>query len=459
MISFLSSAVPVIVPVLATIAVELVFLKAVRRRAGRTEFFEIGVFFSLVVMVYSLLPSLSYVVNGLSYSPFGDGRLFAAQPTPNEVAPIYWLYFLFLAAFTATYWARRGHNRLAQYSPPTVDNRIFWILVIAYLTLRLFFVFVRVHYSIAEPETYGETYLLFKDLPLVVQQLANHLSGMVLTLQLAIMVFMVLNYRQYKLLIFFWIGAEFLSLAFLQIGARSGLFVLLLVFLASYHVAVRRLTKRLVAIVGISALLLFLALGVVRSVQNSSLDEGINLLASSNEFDAVFANAYDIRELKAQGRTSEIFPRFYVGDFLNLIPQQISPFQKLDVAAWYVESFYPSLAAKGGGLAFGVIPESIVGFGWFDVLCRGVVIGWSFAAIYRYLFARTGSFWMYCFYLWITVLSYQVFRAGTFVLVPRAIYQFLTVVIIVRMTSSVFTQRRESNARLSSGGLPIGTAN
>ena len=449
----LRAALPIILPVIAVIVAEVIFLRTLRRRSGHIEVFEIGVFFSLIVLLYTVFPVISLFANRFDYSLLGDSRLFGAQPSPVEIAPVYWLYFLFLASFAVGYCVRRGGGRLRDLLRPTPGPRTFWILLGCYLMIRLYFVFLRIHYNLLEAESYGENYLLYKDLPLYFQQLANHLGGMGLTLQLVLMAFLVLNYKKYKFSILVWVTLEFLSLALFGVGARTGLFVLILAFLTTYHLAVRPLTKRFLAFVCVSAVFLFLGLGIVRALEDSSGEEGVNLLSSSNEFDAILANAYDLRELKAEGKTDEIFPQLYFADLLNLIPQQVSPFRKLDLSAWYVESFYPSLEKKGGGLAFGVISESVVGLGWFDAVWRGALIGWIFAWIFRFLLRGPTSFWKYCFYLWATSLCYQVFRGGTFLLVPRFVYQFLFLVLIFNIIRSV-----TNKIILMPGTLPSGAA-
>lgn len=459
MIGFLKIGLPVILPVLAIIVTELLFLRAIRKRDGELQVFESGVFFSYIVLLYALFPATSMMANGFAYSPLGDGRLFEAQPTPSEVAPIYWLYLLFLAAFAFAYCIFREKRKSRDFLKPTTDKSVFWILLVLYVAIRLFFVFIRVHYNIQEPESYGEAYLSLKGLPLVVQQLANHLGGMALTLQLLLMAFMVFNYSKYRWLILGWLAFEFLGLAFFGVGARSGLFALLLAFAITYQMGVKKLSSRMMALGGVSILLLFVGLGIARAVTDSSIDEGINLLNSSNEFDAMFANAYDLRQLKAAGETRDIYPRFYFADFLNLIPQQVSPFRKLDVGDWYVQTFYPSLADKGGGLAFGVISEGIVGQGWFDVLWRAVILAWSFAFVSRLLLRDQKSFWKYGLYLWATIEAYQCFRNSTFALVPRFVYQFFLVFVIVRAVCAFLTIRKSSepDATTALGGLQVDT--
>jgi hypothetical protein len=453
MISWLIIGYPVLLPVLAAIGIEILFLHALRKRAGRLQIFETGVFFSLIVLLYAVFPALTLFANGFEYPAFGDGRLFTAQPSSRDVEPIYWLYVLFLAAFNVTYYRLRKPDRLPEHLAAEPDKGTFWVLAGLYAVIRGFFIFVTFHYKIAEPESYGDRYLALKGLPLIIQQLANHLGGIALTLQILMMANMVFNYRKYRVVIFVWLTLEFAGLALFGVGARFALFALILAFMITFHLAVKRLSKRMVAVAGLALLILFVGLGIIRALSDSPTDEAMNFLNASNEFDGVFANAFDLRDLKAAGETQDISPRFYFVDFLNLIPQQLSPFRKLDLGDWYVGTFYPELAERGGGLAFGVISESIIGQGWIEVLARGAVLGWMFAFVYGWMLRNPESFWRYGLYLWTTVLSYNCFRSGTFALVPRFVFQFLLVVVFVKVAIAVFG--RETRLRRDSGSSAL----
>jgi len=179
-------------------------------------------------------------------------------------------------------------------------------------------------------------------------------------------------------------------------------------------------------------------LGVMRTLSDAP-DAAVDLLNSSNEFDDLLANAYDLRGFAATGETREIFPRFYIADFTNLVPQQLLPFQKLDTTGWLMETFYPDAP---GGFSFGVISEAVVGLGWFDLVWRGAVVGWLFVGLHRSLLSSRRSFWKYGVYLWFMVMSFQTIRVGTFALVPRVFYELLVVLIVVKEVSDLLANRR-----------------
>jgi hypothetical protein len=196
--------------------------------------------------------------------------------------------------------------------------------------------------------------------------------------------------------------------------------------------------------------LLFSALGIARGLSAANEGLGLEALSSNNEFEILFANAYDVSERKPAGDMAEAFPRFYIGDFLNLVPQQVLPIAKFDTAAWYVETFYPEFAMSGGGLGFGAIAESFLGFGWIDATWRGAVIGLIFAWLQRRFLRQAQTIWSYGFYLWVLILSYECFRGTTFSLVPRAFYEFFLVYLTIPLIAKALTVSAASSVSAAS---------
>jgi oligosaccharide repeat unit polymerase len=454
--TFLIDASPVLWPVVAILAGTLLFFRSIRKRSRQLDVFELGVFYAVLVILYAVFPIISYLIGDLSFSPLSDIRLFQAQPSPKELAPICWYYFLYFGAFALCYaWFRdtRNRNELRVVMPPRYT---LLALIVFLLMIKGFFLFIKFTYGLAA-ESYEESYLMYRGLPRLLQQILNHFGGITFTLEILIMALLVLNFRKYRYWIFGWILAELLSIFFGGIGSRTGLFVLLMSLAACYHFAVKKFSLRTALVVGLVVLLLFVSLGVVRNLTEINPDTRLNPFGYANEFESILGNAYDVSQLKAAGETQSVFPQFYFADFLNLIPQQLLPIKKIDVAAWYVNTFYPVFAESGGGLAFGAIPESILGLGWVDAVWRGAVIGILFAWLHRRFVKGRQTLWSYGFYVWVLILAYQCFRGGTFLLVPRVFYQFFLVFICIPIFAQVlafFGSRKVSSiAHLTQGTL------
>jgi hypothetical protein len=420
MFNYLSSASPVLFPLAFAIAAEWVFFRAIKRQDGTTDVFELGVFYSLIVLIYCLFPGFEFLLGDMSFSVLGEFRLFRADPSPEDLAPIFWYYSIYLACFILAYWKFRGAERSEQKLVPRAGRKLLWVLVAVYAGAYLFFAVLKAVWNLRTPETYGETYLLYSNLPPVLQAVANHMIGIVLLLQLLLMTFLALNFEKYKRYIYGWLFIEFAGIALFGVGSRTGLMVLLLCLVVTYHRYVKRLSTRTVISAGVFLFLLFIGLGIWRALSSPG-EDAVSVLSSGNEFDNVFANAYDLRELKATGQTDDIFPRIYFADFSRMLPDGLVPKGQLDPSQWYVQNFYPAYSDQGGGFAFGAISESIVGLGLFDVIWRALFVGWVFGTAHRLFMTSRNSFWNYAFYIWLTVFSYQTFRVTTFNLVPRAL--------------------------------------
>jgi hypothetical protein len=147
-----------------------------------------------------------------------------------------------------------------------------------------------------------------------------------------------------------------------------------------------------------------------------------------------------------------------VGDVANLLPQQIAPYEKVDAAVWYVNTYFPEYAATGGGLAFGVIAESVLTGGWPSALLRGVLLGIIFAFVHRLYMRHGDKLAVLVFYVWATTLSYQSLRATTLALLVLFVYRFVpavagvTIVAVALERSALLTRRAIRHALPRSAG-------
>jgi len=449
----LIDSLPVLWPVAATLAGALLFFRSLRKQSGQLDVFELGVFYAVLVILYSVFPLVGYLLGDLSFTPLSDNRLFRAQPSPKELAPIFWYYFLYFGVFAFCYaWLRGNRNRSAPriMMPPRYTLAA---LIVSLLLIKAFFLCVGFIYGLQDPGSYEESYLMYRGLPLLIRQILGHFNGITFTLEILIVALLVFNFQKYKYWICVWFLAEFLSIFLKGVGSRTELFVLLMSLAASYHFVVKRFSVRTALAVGSFVLLLFISLGVIRGLAAINSDTGLNPFGYANEFESSLGNAYDISQLKAAGETKSVFPRFYFADYVSLIPQQLLPFKKIDVSTWYVSTFYPTFAESGGGLSFGAIAESILGLGWVDVVWRGAFIGILFAWLHRRFVRRKQTLWGYGFYLWVLVFAYQCFRGGTFLLVPRAFYEFFSVFIWIPIFADVLSLFR-LRAVPSAGNVP-----
>jgi oligosaccharide repeat unit polymerase len=405
------------------------------RRGGRLPWFEIGVVYSAVVLVYGTYPLIKFFVLGPEYfAPQSDGRWSALRPSSDEVAAIAWCYVAHLAAFAVTYLAMRG--RLPE-KPPEVQRPGLPVMVaalVAYVLIQVFWVFLGVFYD-TSAGSYLETYLVGQRLPLILAQLLNHLNGAKYPLAIVLLVGLFTRYPSSRWLIVGWIGVMGV-LTLVRVGNRTDMALLVMSVAMLYHLLVRPIPPARIGFGVAAGLVLFIGFGMFR--------EGLaglswNPFLYPAEFDILFGNAVELQRAHGNGSVGVLSPTFYLADFAALLPQQIAPFQKVDPAVWYVTTFYPEFAARGGGLAFGTMAEAVLTGGWLSAAARGGLLGLCFAAVHR-LYMRRPSYWVLVFYVWVTTLSYQSFRATTFYLLTLFAFRFLPVMFGVRIAAAALNR-------------------
>ena len=428
---------PVMLPIITATCGIVFFFWMLHQRQGRIfPFFETGAVYVAIVSLYTLYPLFGFISNGLSYTPFNDSRLYVAQPTPQEIGTIGWYYVVHLMSFIVAYLLVRGRLPRKQTRFKTPDQTTLLVVVLLYLVIKGFFLFLGLFFDLSAG-SYSESYLVSGRLPLVLAQLWNHLNGAIVVLALVIMAALFGNYRKYRLLIFGWLILLTL-ITFYRLGSRTELVLLLLSSAMMFHHLVKPIRFRLVVLVGVAGLCSFVILGLQRrGLPLSELDLEFKPFAYASEFEIIFANAYDLCRLKAKGVIGDLPVTFYLSDLLALVPQQFIPFAKISPAVWYVHTFYPEYAAAGGGLAFGTISESILGGGWLDLLGRGAFLGFILAQVHRYYATHHTTLWRFIFYVWVTVLSYQLFRGTTFYLLGLSFYRFLPILVGVKLLSAL----------------------
>jgi len=417
-------------PLLAIIWLGSAFYGSLRAEAG-SAVVELGTVYAAVVSVYAIYPLLAYVANGMSYTLANDLRLFLNEPTPVELGQVAWLYAGHLAAFVLAYRLVRGNVRFEVSLQPPGRIRVV-ALVLLFAAISCYFLVLGQVFDLSAAD-YGASYLILQRLPLLLAQITNHLGGMRLPIEVAILVALFARFRRYR-----WVIAALLIAfgvtTFVKLWSRTEFVLLTMGALMLYHWYVRPVKERGMIFAGAIVLSLFLVAGILRSgVRESEYSAGWNIFSYSSEFESLLANAHDLQRLRSAGLVGSMPLGFYLGDVLALVPQQVSPIQKMSPADWYVSEYYPYDATRGHGYAFGTISESIVGGGIFDVLVRGTLLGVILAAVHRWASLRKATFWPVVAYTWAALLVYQSFRNTTFYLFVLFFFRFVPVVIAIEI--------------------------
>jgi len=427
------------------IACLLAIAGAIAVREGRGNLgrapLNAGMLYMAVILLYSVYPLLDFAVLDGVYTIFNEPRLFDMQPRADTVSRIGWYYVAYAAAFLAAYTVTAGaaqRNFVVTLRP--TSRAMLWAVFLFFIVLRGL-VFLADTLFAAPTTDYLASYLRYSHLPLLAQQLLGHANGMLSVLGIALVTVACLDWRRSRWWLCGWLTLEFFNLVFAA-GSRTDFVLLMLALAVSYHMLVRPISTLAMAGGGLLLVAGFLSLGAMRAYQEGgTVGAGIEVLSSANEFDSLFANAVDIDHLLEAGRIDrgEIAAAVYLGDIIGLVPQQLMPFEKINLSRWYVETFYWFHAEIGGGFAFGAIPEALVGGGPVDVLWRAALVGLALGWLDRRLRSGPTSLAGFVFYVWVLSSSYLMFRITTLALVPIFFYRVVPVLLVVLTLAELLT--------------------
>ena len=394
---------------------------------GRLSYADPGIFFIFVICLYTAIPLLAFEYYDYNLGVEGDNRLNHIVLDQALISDVWLCANLALAGFGAAYLLLR-QPRMPQL--PALRQGVLSALWIG-LALSAG-VAILVYLGRGGGGTYSDEYLFVLGLPTIGIQILNILS----------MTFHVCAFGLFA--VYLARGRTTIATALLVVSllfflfvseARANLVVLTGGFLIARDHLVKRFSPPVLAAGAVLGLVTFLMLGLIREG-----DFAISDAAGRSEFMAVFVTALDIQQLYITGSTLDMNANLLVSDLFRLIPQQFLAFEKVDPATWYVSTFYASYAEQGGGLAFGMLSESVLGGGGFAALLRGLTLGAVVALAFNVL-TRTASLWRMIIYIWLFIALYQCFRDTTFTVIGRFPFQVAPAVLIAFALSHLLSIR------------------
>jgi len=415
-----------------------IFYSKIYRLEGSQSFVNVGAFYSLVVYIYISLPLIGYWLHDMGYGISDTNRMLRLNPSLDDILLIgfYGATYLscFMLSFTLFSNKFKPSSRIVLFNTPSFHSLIFlFILTASFMTVLGF-------YLDFGNKSYLDKFLAVWSLPLLIRQIANHVSGISVIAVIGLLTYLISNFERYRTLTLILLLYEFFA-TIITLGGRSEVIQYLIAAALLFHLFVKKLRGSAVLLIIIIGLSLALIYGAIRSNALSDINDwttpGINLLTENNEFDSLYATAIELNILKNNQRLPDIPWQLYLSDLTSLVPQQILSFTKMDYGNWYVTTLYPGYKGMGGGLAFGTLAEAIVGIGLPEVIIRAIIIGFIFALIHKWYLNHRNSFWATSFYIWFLVESYQCFRATSFIFLTYFTYRFVPYFILVLLINGI----------------------
>jgi hypothetical protein len=428
---------PVLLPLAVIVFVAAGFfgLLASRQRTGPV--FHVGSLFGAIITLYCAFPLAIYFANGLTFGPLSDGRFTEFPPSPEQVGTLGWWYLAYLVPYCIAYLTLTRRLDLIRIDSPPRVRSLLLVVIALYGLIELYTIVLNRVFDL-RPESYRDTYVVMRRLPLLVQQITGRLQSWVPTLQIIILTILFTRYRRYRLYVALLL-VTVASMTVARMHARTAMFIVMIAAALLYHHLVRRIGMRPVAIGGSSLLILFYVLGALRHAEGAGV-AATDMMWGANEFSAIFANVYDLRYVKQVSGEFLREPTLYFGDLLLPIPSQLVPFEKRTGPSWYMLTYYPISYESGEGMAFGSIAEAVVGFGVIEAVVRGGLIGFLFGWIDRRFTSAPLSIWAASFYVWLAVSAYHSFRSTSFGLITLAIQLFIVPVVVLRLAHAVLVR-------------------
>lgn len=425
-----------IYPILAVVSYFTFIILLNKKMSRKIQYVDIGLIFGSVVLVYLLFPAIGMLLDAFDYGVIADSRLVQGF-TLDEVSEVQSVYLAFYISFLT------GYLYFRRYQPVNVANNndlhkqevvyiIFGAMLTYLISQAIGFVYG------ANVTDYISSYTALSSAPLLVQQIQNVLTQAHLSFSICFVVYACHSFPFYRKYILIWIFT-LIAYATLTGGSRSYAFILLL----SYVISISFFSKFNFLILFKSALIILVLFSAAGLFRNTDVDLNMLNIFLTGEFTSLFINALDLNRYPSDFFDTEFRFTLYFADFIRIIPAQLIGIEKLDPAKWYAETFYSEYQYAGGGFGFGLISESVIGFGLYEGIARGFVLSLLFAKISNKILHRNTSLFSVFIYVWLSVSCYLAFRDTTFSLGVRSLYQILPALMLLKV-ASVFGRRGQS---------------
>jgi len=426
---------PLLAPALTLAALGLFFLTALWVREGRAPVFETGTLWVGATTIYGMIPMIGFAMMRGQWDPMSDSRLQAYPYKPQLLAHFGWNYVIYELAFVVVYLLIRGNASVRTTFLRKPSRPQFWAILAVFGGIELMRLFMKYVYGFDLEVAYTDLDQLAAAatrVPYVLLQVSHNVLSAKLVVQQALIAVLFLHWRKarYRWLLVLWLLWEAYSMA-TGLGSRSPYMAVIVSAGMLYHRLVKPVSFRLFLAAGLILLVAFLGVGLVRSLQMvDSANATKNILTTGNEFQALFATAYDLHERRKEG-TVEVPWQIYAVDLYLMIPHQLLPFEKIDPAQWYLEVI--GMANGRAGFMFGVMAEAVVGWGRIELILRAAVLAAVLALFHRWYVKHAAGFWSTLLYLFVSLWTYYTFRATTFWFLYYVFYEFVPVVAFVKL--------------------------
>jgi len=430
-------------PVFLSAAIVLAMVEYFWRRDRQLPIVDVGTLCALITLVYIALPAIFYIKAGLIFGPRSDSRLVIMRTTPADVADFLWFVTAYIAALSVAYSLLRGPGMPGPRLEIGASSNAGWALVAIVALAVIYQIGIEhIFHTHLNPgyKELRENILENKVvvLPLFVGQITHNVLAIG---QIALLGTIAFVFARKNRLLGLVLTAYLLVDAYSTIstmGPRTYFVMLIIAVILSCHRLLKPIGPVLALAMAIVLLAGLLGYGYIRRGTGAGISD---IWTVTNEFQVLMTNGINMSWEIARGAIHDVPWQITYNDFVMMIPQQLLPFQKLDVAEWYIQQLGGEKTRSG--LMFGVVAQSKLGFGLPEIIARGAVLGAVVAFIHRQCVKHADSLTSFIIYLWLCTSIYYTYRASTFYIATWAVYRLIPFVLLFWLFSWVFRPRRD----------------
>lgn len=403
----------IIRPLLATFAVFSIFSYLLKLRVQTAIFGEIGFIYLAFALAYTILPAITLLKTDFIIPPGYDGAINSIlTPLPADFGAHFWRHVLFISGVALGYLAVRGGSlpiKPLNDSSTNGNGRI-----VAVMIAIVGFCIVSVMLLSSPVSTYYEHYTRFDHLSWPLRRLVY--VGLIFKSggYFVLLALLFSDYRRYRLFIFIVIPALCAYESIYSFGSRIEALTILLASVGFYHYRVTPISIKKGMMYLVALAFLFSVVELIRASDNSLEDARYSVseqgLKQASEFGAVYYTGFHLYAERAQGTLPPRNWQMFFYEFLSLIP--FIDHTEHHPQYWYARHFFPEAVVPPQTM--GVIADSAIWGGEFDLFVRSLINGAVFAFLTRWFLLRREKWWaltiyIYCYATCIMTLKYSVF--------------------------------------------------
>jgi hypothetical protein len=411
---FTTQQIYVIRPMLAAGAVFIIFSYVLRFRVRTHLFGEIGFIYMVFSLAYTILPAIKFLMIDFNFPLDFDGLNFAVlSPQPADLGTHFWRHVLFISGVGAGFLAVR--SRPLKLKPLNEKPTGRYGPIIAIMIALIGCCMCAVTLLSAPVTTYIEHYIRFDHLSWPLRRLVTLCLIFKSGGYFVLLALMFSQYRKYRMLIFSLVPIVCAYEVIYSLGSRIVAFTILMAFFGFYHFRVSPITLRKGIVVLIVLAFVFIGIEIVRS-SDYDLDDAFyhgvkQKQVVASEFEAVYCTGFHLYVERSQKTLPPRDWEMFIYEFISVIP--FIDHTKYHPQYWYARNYFPEAIVPP--TTMGVIADSAIWGGEFDLLVRSLINGAVFALLTRWFLRRREKMWtltiyIYCIAMCILTIKYSVFN-------------------------------------------------